>query len=1783
MGSSREDASSIATLTTQTSTTEPQRDVLELFHPVTAEWFRQVFEGPTQPQREGWPAIASGDSTLILAPTGTGKTLTAFLWCLDKLMLQDTRAKDAVAAAVPAPKPIRARRRKGEKAEPKPLLPPGTGVRVIYISPLKALAVDVERNLRSPLAGISNMAQRMGIPVHTPEISVRTGDTPFAERAKFAKHPGDILITTPESLYLLLTSNASEALRTVETVIIDEIHALVPSKRGAHMALSLERLEALAGRKIQRIGLSATQRPLEEVARFLGGADGFASTGNREQETGTSEQETGNRQQETGGRELFGAPLDSVPHVREANVGSTPGEPLSAPPLGAASAAEVVRLASNKSGFSRRGDAVHTAAADLVAPGANTQTVVQAFEPIDTVAVAPDIGEQAGTAALALGEDALSPMNAPAAPSSLPPVPSDGGTPTGIRYRPVTIVNAGARKVLELTVEVPVEDMARLGEIQDTPSGPASQGPKRTSIWQSIHPRLLEIIRAHTSTILFVNARRIAERLAGAINELAGEQIARAHHGSLAASQRTEIEELLKAGHIRALVATSSLELGIDMGAVDLVIQIEAPPSVASGMQRIGRAGHQVGAPSKGIIFPKYRADLIACAAVTRAMHEGHVESTRFLRNALDVLAQQMVAIIAQPPLDEEHAARRIQKYRSDEDESPGISYDQLLGIIRSCAGYAGISIAVFEGVLDMLAGRYPSDEFGELRPRVTWDRQRGWLTPRQGVKKIAILNGGTIPDRGLYGVFLSGERSKPIRVGELDEEMVFEARTGETFILGASTWRIDEITHDRVLVSPAPGEPGKMPFWHGDQAGRPLEFGRRIGTLIRELRDMPRNAAVTRLTREHDLDQLAAENVLRYLADQEVATEIVPDDRTIVVERVRDELGDWRVCVMTPFGSRVHAPWAMAVTGRIRAAGGADVEAMWSEDGFVIRFPEADTAPDVEQFFPEGQEAVEFVQRQLGSTALFAAKFREAAARALLLPRRRADGRTPLWQQRKRAYDLLSVAARYPQFPMLLEAYRECLRDVFDMPALREILQAVSQRQIRVHTVDSRTPSPFAAALLFSYVANYIYDGDAPLAERRAQALSIDQEQLRELLGDADLRELLDANAIEETEEQLQMLAPDYRARSMDGVHDLLLRLGDLNRAELLKRVTSAEVAITVDRLQKSRRVLELMIAGEKRLIAVEDVARYRDALGIPLPPGLPTAFLDPAPDAMLDLIRRFGRTHGPFTTAEVASRFRIPTETAEAVLQRLVQTGRVVEGAFKPGGFSREWCDSEVLRTIRRRSLAKLRKEVEPVEQQTLARLFTHWQGVLTPRRGLDALLDVVETLQGAPLPASLLETEILPARIAGYKPADLDTLIAAGEVTWAGLEPLGERDGRIGLYLAEKLPLLWPVVNTQQAAAVIESESPTKDREERVLDYLRAHGASFFQNLHDGTGGGYPGDTIDSLWNLVWRGAVTNDSLQSLRAYTDRNATGSRGTTNHQGKPQRRIHNQAASFRSRRTTPPTVQGRWALHPAYVTSAPPSPMALSSVMGSGQRSATEWSHAEAHQLLQRYGVVFRETAHAENLPGGFSAIYDVMKALEESGKIRRGYFAADLGATQFALPSALDLLRSLRTKRPDTDPEMIVLAATDPANPYGALLKWPQPADGGGSLTRTVGARVVLADGALVAYLRRGNPNLQIFLPEEEPGRTQVMRALARYFVIMAQAGAGRIGEPATDQSGRIGMLISQLNGTPVAEHPMARALLDAGFQAAPMGFNLRRNLPPLPATMLTAQNGGRTVGNA
>jgi ATP-dependent helicase Lhr and Lhr-like helicase len=1522
---------------------------LKFFHPAVREWFSSAFPAPTRPQHLGWPAIAGGDSTLILAPTGSGKTLTAFLWCLNRLMF------------TPAP-------------------PKAQRCRVLYISPLKALAVDVERNLRAPLAGIANIARAQGADVTTPEIAIRTGDTPALERAKFLRDPADILITTPESLFLLLTSNARERLTSVDTLIIDEIHALVPGKRGAHLALSIERLEEIRrvassdAPALQRIGLSATQRPLDEVARFLGGAESRA--------------------------------------IRRSK------------------------------------------------PGRAKTLTKKALLPVEQVE------------------------------SELHQEFTDDRSPA--TYRAVTVIDASEKKALALRIEVPVEDMARLATPVDLPSGPAAQGPVRPSIWASVHPRLLELIRSHRSTLLFVNSRRLAERLAGSLNDLAEEPLVRSHHGSLARAARSEVEDLLKAGRIKALVATSSLELGIDMGAIDLVVQIEAPPSVASGLQRIGRAGHQAGAVSEGIIFPKFRGDLVACAAVARAMHEGRVESTRYPRNPLDVLAQQIVAMVS---LDT-------------------WSVDELFAVIRRAAPFADLSRRAYEGVLDMLSGRYPSDEFAELRPRITWDRLQGRLTERTGAKRVAIANAGTIPDRGLYGVFLAGA-DRPTRVGELDEEMVFETEVGETFTLGASTWRVEEITHDRVLVSPAPGEPGKMPFWHGDQAGRPVELGFAIGKLVRELRALPEAKALDRLVTLHDLDATAANNLLRYLEDQ-AAAGAVPDDRTLVIERSLDELGDWRVCLLSPLGSKIHAPWAMAATAQIRSRTGIDVEVMWGDEGFVVRFPEVENAPDPSLLLPDPGEVESLVLRQLGATSLFAARFRETAARALLLPRRRPGMRTPLWQQRKRAADLLAVASRFGSFPALLETYREVLRDHFDMPALVDVLRRLQGRTLRLTTIDSKAPSPFAASLLFSYVANYIYDGDAPLAERRAQALSVDQAQLRELLGDAELRELLDPEALDLVERQLQHLDPAYRIRSADSLHDLLIQIGDLTAEEIEARSSMSDTRREIQLLEQARRIVALPIAGERRYVAVEDVARYRDGLGTPLPPGLPESLLDPVRDPAGDLVLRFARSHGPFNAQMFADRYGLGVAVAETLMKRLTETGRLIEGEFRPGGTDVEWVDADVLRRLRSRSLARLRQQVEPVETDALGRFLVSWHGIGSMRRGADAVLDAIEQLQGAPLTASVLEGQILPSRVSDYQPAMLDALMAAGEVVWVGVESLGDRDGRIALYLTDHVARLAVPKATGEGGP--KGPARPSGRAADVLEYLREHGASFFAAIHQDTGEGFPQETVDALWDLVWRGLVTNDTLHALRALI--RPADTRSSRRTRGTP----------FRSRRLIPPTAEGRW------------------SAVRDTQTSPTEWTTAIAQQLLTRHGIVTRETTANEGIPGGFSGVYQVLKAMEDAGRVRRGYFVAGLGGAQFAMPSALDQLRSMR--EPPDEPHAVILAATDPANPYGSTIKWPER-EGGGP-TRSAGALVVLVDGFLAAYLRRGEREALLFAPEEEPQRSRLIRTAAR---ALAELSAPR------------GMFLSEIDGAPATTHRAAPLFVEAGFAITAMGLQ-RRPVPGLRA---------------
>ena len=1484
---------------------------LERFDPTVRQWFCEAFAEPTAAQQQSWPVIADGRNTLLLAPTGSGKTLAAFLAAIDRIMFPQNTV------------------------EP-------TGVRVLYVSPLKALGVDVERNLRTPIAGVTAVANRTGVDHRIPTIGIRTGDTTSRDRLLLNRQPPDILITTPESLYLMLTSRARSILTNVQTLIIDEIHSMVATKRGAHLFLSLERLEKLrqqsgVDQPLQRIGLSATQRPLNEIARMLGGA----------------------------------------------SIDSTDQETL---------------------------------------------------------------------------------------------VP-----------RPVEIIEAGRRKPFDLKIEVPVEDMSDLTTVE---TSPAAAGPSIPSIWPAIHPRLVELIRNHRSTMIFVNSRRLAERLATSINELAEEPLARAHHGSIAKATRQEIEDQLKRGQIPAIVATSSLELGIDMGAVDLVIQIEAPPTIASGIQRIGRAGHHVGGRSNGVVFPKYRGDLLACSAAAARMATGEVEETFYPRNPLDVLAQQLVAMVSLEP----------------------VHIDELFATVRQAASFHDLPRSAFENVLDLLSGRYPSDEFSELRPRIVWDRLNGMISPRKGTQRLAIVNAGTIPDRGLYGVFLAGEEGRSNRVGELDEEMVFETRPGDVFLLGASSWRVMDITNDRVLVTPAPGEPGRMPYWHGDGPGRPLEFGQAIGKLTRELLQQTPAQSRAQLVDEHRLDQKAAQNLLQYLRDQAEATQDAPSDKTIVVESFLDEVGDWRVAILTPFGARVHVPWAMAVAARLREESGAEIDMMWSDDGIVFRLPESEEIPDDSMLFPSAEEIEELVTRELGSTALFAARFRENAARALLLPRRQPGKRTPLWLQRRKSADLLEVAARYPNFPILLETYRECLRDVFDLRGLKQILKDVQRRSISIRRLQTQVASPFASSLLFAYTANFMYEGDTPLAERRAQTLALDHSQLCELLGDAELRELLDPNAVDELGLELLKLDPRFSITHEDGLCDILRQLGDLSEVEISSRLAESisreKLQGWLKELMAKRRVIEVRIAGESRFAAAEDAGRLRDALGVALPLGLPDAFLESIENPLLDLVSRYARTHIPFKAEAVAERLGLGIAPIQMALTRLMESGRLLEGEFLPGGRGREWCDPHVLKLLKRRSLAKLRKEIAPVEQQALARFLPRWQSMEHPKTGLDGLLDVIEQLQGLALPATVWEQEVLPKRVRDYRSSDLDELSSAGEIVWRGFDSLGSDDGRIAFYLTDHLLNLAPV-----------GEPPAEGVAQQIYDLLAARGALFFDDLVRAIGG-FRNDCLDGLWQLVWQGLVSNDTLAPLRSLRAAKTNSRRNT---------RQRSRRRSFRSRRQTQRGSEGRWRLLiPADVE----------------RPSVTEQQLAQATQLIDRYGVLTREMITHEGHRGGFSSMYPILKAMEEAGKLRRGYFVAGLGAAQFAIPGAEDQLRdcSRDTEEPETP---LILASTDPANPYGAAIPWPKNDDVSARPQRTAGSRVILNRGQLVGYLGRTGQSLMTFLPTDNPAREQSIDALMTALTIDASQHP---------------IVLTRINGAPPHETDFFEALKNIGFFPTSRGLMLR-----------------------
>ncbi|KQV75871.1 DEAD/DEAH box helicase [Aeromicrobium sp. Root344] len=1509
---------------------------LDRFAPATRQWFDESFDAPTPAQLGAWDAVAGDEHVLVVAPTGSGKTLAAFLSSIDRLM------------------------HAGESE----------GTRVLYISPLKALAVDVERNLRSPLVGITQAAARRGDEFREVTVGVRSGDTPQRDRRALVTHPPDILITTPESLFLMLTSAARETLRAVETVIVDEIHAVAGTKRGAHLALSLERLDALLDQPARRIGLSATVRPHDEVARFLGGASRVA----------------------------------------------------------------------------------------VVAPESPARLALEVQVPVDDM-------------------------------TSIPAPPRDEGS---------------AARALD----------------DEQPRG---------SIWPHVEEAIMQRVLEHRSTIIFVNSRGVAERLTARLNEAyashsgaepvstgtgrppaqlmggsaqssgAEAVLARAHHGSVSKEQRALIEDELKSGRLRCVVATSSLELGIDMGAVDLVIQVSSPPSVASGLQRVGRAGHQVGEVSQGVTFPTSRQDLLGAAVTTSRMQQGLIERLDIPANPLDILAQQTVAVTALEPIDVE----------------------EWFDTVRRSAPFATLPRSAYDATLDLLAGRYPSDEFAELRPRLVWDRDAGTLTGRPGAQRLAVTSGGTIPDRGMFSVNLAAgtdDSGASRKVGELDEEMVYESRINDVFALGATSWRIQEITHDRVIVTPAFGQPARLPFWKGDAVGRPYELGEAIGGFVREASSLS-PAKLAERTSALGLGRQASDNLAAYLRDQKEATGQVPSDRTLVVERFRDELGDWRVVLHSPFGRRVHAPWALAIGARIVERYGMDGSVVASDDGIVARIPDTEVEPPgADLFVFDTDDLDKIVTEEVGGSALFASRFRECAARALLLPRRNPGSRAPLWQQRQRSAQLLDVARNHPTFPILLETARECLQDVYDLPALMALTTRLASREVQIAEVTTERASPFAQNLLFGYVAAFLYEGDTPLAERRASALTLDPTLLAELLGRAELRELLDPAVIEQTELELQRLTDDRRAKDVEGVADLLRMLGPLTTTEVVARLqpeVAMHAATWLGELQESRRVIEVAMAGEVRWAVVEDAGRLRDALGVVVPMGVPEAFLEVTADPLTDLFSRFARTHGPFTTDEAAARFGLGSAVVLQVLRRLSRDGRLTEGEFRPQATGTEWVEPGVLRRLRSRSLAAARHQVEPVDPVTYARFLPSWQGVGGNLRGPDGVLTAIDQLAGLALPASAWESLVLPARVRDYSPAMLDELTTAGEVMWSGAGTLPGNDGWVQLHPADLV---------LRAAGTTPPEADSLQA--TIADALDGGGAFLFRQLADTVGTDDHGALADALWDLVWSGRVSNDTFAPVRTLVGRG--GAHRTT--RPTPRARIHGRRARApRVALQGPPTVSGRWFA--LAETSSDPTSLQL----------------ARTESLVGRYGVVTRGSVMAEQTPGGFAGVYRVLRELEQTGAVLRGYYIETLGAAQFAAPATVDRMRGHVTDddRP-SDAAALTLAATDPANPFGAALPWPERStDDEGTRhrpARKAGSLVVIHDGRLVAYLERGGRKVLMF--DDQPAR-------------LAAAAASLA---TTVRAKRISRLsIETADGQSVAGTPFGEALLEAGFERTIKGLRL------------------------
>lgn len=1846
-------------------------DALSHFSTPVRDWFRATFSAPTAAQEGAWESIRNGNNTLIIAPTGSGKTLAAFLWSLDALH----REHEAGTAG---------------------------GTRILYISPLKALGADVERNLRAPLAGITRLS---GNNTGEPSISVgvRSGDTPARERRQLISNPPDILITTPESLYLMLTSAARNTLAGVTTVIVDEIHNLAATKRGAHLAVSLERLDALLAKPAQRIGLSATVENPEAVARFLGGIQPV---------------------------KIMSRPVAkewdlrlSVPVPDMAALGGANdyGQGLYAPSEYAPS--EVPGGGGSTSAGSAQGAA-------QPAPSAANTPASAPYTLEDAIGVFPgqETGQETGQAN-----------------------PARQGN------------NAAPKNTLTIPEKVLREGELREKALRDTAD---SERPE-TSIWPRVQERIVDHIENNRSTIVFVNSRGLAEKLTAALNDIhlrrvlakqgidpedyaAGicdiaevPPLARAHHGSVSKEQRTLIEEALKGGTLRCVVATSSLELGIDMGHVDLVIQVAAPPSVASALQRVGRAGHRVGEISRGFFYPKHRGDLLGATVTLAGMRSGTLEPLAIPTNPLDVLAQQTVAACALGP----------------------ISVDSWYEALRRSAPYAELPRALFDSVLEMLAGRYPSDEFAELRPRIIWDRTpteeapSGSIEGRPGAQRLAVTSGGTIPDRGLFPVYLaSGDEERgPKRVGELDEEMVYESRAGEVITLGASSWRIEEITHDAVRVSPAPGQPARLPFWHGDRMGRPYALGVQTGAFTRALSslDATDSAAARQQLEQLGLDTWAVDNLLAYLREQRESTGAVPSDTRMIVERHRDELGDWRVVLHSPLGYGVHAPWALAVRARIEERYGVDASVMASDDGLILRLPAMEDVPpgaDLFLFDPDELEAI--VTERVGDSALFASRFRENAARALLLPRRDPGKRTPLWQQRQRAAQLLDVARKYPDFPVLLETARECLQDVYDVPALVQVHRSLQSRAVSMLEVETNDPSPFARTLLFEYVAEHLYDGDAPAAERRAAALSLDPALLAELLGSSGLRDLLDPAVLVQTQQRLQRTGERYRAHGVEGVADLLRQLGPLSVQELSLRLradslqaaahgsqdfgesedsenygkesgeeygahaSTTEARELAEELVRSRRAFSFMGAsdgsGKPQLYyaVVEDAARLRDGLGIMPAAALPTALLEPVAEPLEDLVSRYARTHIPFTAQQAAEHFSRLTPVGVGVLtpvlQRLQQQRRLSSGEFLPEVLRAseaagvEWVDAQVLRTIRARSLAALREEIEPVSAQVYGVFLPSWQnvrslsvrvaqplleasayGAFMPSRraatvvgervaplgsaaengaehtGQDSasatedLLTAIDQLAGVRVPASALETLILPARVPGYQPHMLDELMASGRVFFTGAGQLGggsaqKSDGWIRLHLSESSSL---TLGEDYPEQLLRAENPelwealqAPGTLEHAIYEALAHGGLFVPALRErvaqlmsaaapaGQVVTFP-DTAEisaALWRLVWAGAVTNDSFAPVRAMLAgvRSAHPTPAAPARLTRVGRRGAGRIAAARasmgnglaggygadsyssSGYSAPATGRGLRSLRGGFHTTAP-----AVAPQDSGRFSrvdtllqepveATVAALARADLLLDRYGVLTRGCLQVEDSTGGFSQLYRIYSAAEDRALVRRGYFIEGLGAAQFAAPATVDLLRSTTDslsipagpqgfgatqgfgasaytpQRTDTEQvygtfTVTLLAATDPANPYGAALSWPAiPSfahEGEGTVkhrpARKAGACVVLVDGAPVLYVERGAKTLLAFTTD--PVLLEAAApALAR---LVSAGGTEKISVEKVNDVELLGthtVSTSTLGASDgeVMEHPVEalRAALQAqGFYATVRGLSLRRSI--------------------